>query len=78
MLRPGGLLLVGFQVGDEVVHLTSAYGHDDLDLDAHRLDPDRIAAELVAAGFEERSRTLRRPEGPERTPNASLLVRRPT
>lgn len=77
VLRPGGLLLVGFQVGDEVVHLTSAYGHDDLDYDAHRLDPDRIAAELAAAGFEERSHTVRQPEGPEQTPNASLLVRRP-
>lgn len=77
VLRPGGPLLVAFQVGDEVAHLTAAYGHDDLDYDAHRLDPDHIAAELAAAGLEERARTVRAAEDGEATPQAYLLVRRP-
>ncbi len=44
VLRPGGLLLVGFQVGDATARIR--------DIDFHRLDPDRIATLLKEAGFE--------------------------
>ena len=77
VLRPGGHLVVAFQVGDEVVHLTQAYGHDDLDYHAHRLDPDAIAADLTAAGLVERTRTVRPAEAWERHPQAYLHLQRP-
>lgn len=74
VLRPGGHLLVAFQVGDEHVHLDHAYGHD-VALDVWRLDPDVVTAELVAAGFEPTDRTSREPAGRERQPQAFLLLR---
>ena len=76
VLRPGGHLLVGFQVGDECVHLEHAYGHD-VSLDAHRLDPDLVERQLGEAGFEITARVLRGPVGPEPQRQAHLLARRP-
>lgn len=75
-LRPGGLLLVGFQVGDEVRggrrHL---YGHDVV-LDSYRRPPDVVAAAATAAGLVEVARTVRAPEPPEDCAQAHLLLRR--
>lgn len=77
VLRPGGYLVLAFQVGnDEPRHLAQAYGHD-IDLDAWRLDPDRVTAQLVRAGFERLATLVREPEGPnEKSPQAYVLVRK--
>jgi len=77
VLCPGGYLVLAFQVGDdEPRHLDQAYGHD-IDLDAWRLNPDRVAAQLVRAGFERLATLVREPEGPnEKSPQAYVLVRK--
>ncbi|RBY89138.1 SAM-dependent methyltransferase [Blastococcus sp. TBT05-19] len=75
VLRPGGCLLTAFQVGDGKVRLDKPYGHD-VDLHAYRLDPDQLAQLSADAGLAVVARTLREPEGWERTAQAYLLARR--
>jgi len=75
VLADGGLLLVGFQVGDEVRHHRHLYGHD-LVLDSYRRPPDVVAAAAVDAGFVEVERTVRPPVPPEDGDQAYLLLRR--
>lgn len=76
VLAPGGLLLMAFQVGDDVRRLEQGYGHD-ISLDAYRLNPDRVLAQLTEAGFEPHTRLERQPTGPEKTPQGYLIVRKP-
>lgn len=76
VLAPGGLLLLAFQVGDDVRHVDHAYGHD-VELDAFRLRPDRVLDQLTAAGFAPHTRLEREPVGPEKTPQGYLVVRKP-
>lgn len=76
VLRPGGHLLLGFQVGDEPLHLSTALGHD-VDLDFHRRRPHRMAALLADAGAPVVVTTVREREDGERTPHAFLLARKP-
>jgi SAM-dependent methyltransferase len=61
VLRPGGYLLLGFQVGHDTRHLDEAFGHE-VSLDFHRLDPDAVIAMLDAAGFDLVARAVRAPE----------------
>ncbi|MCW2497014.1 class I SAM-dependent methyltransferase [Jatrophihabitans sp.] len=75
VLRPGGQLLLAFQVGDEPRQLTHAYGHD-IDLDAWRLAPERIAAELESADLHVHAQTVRDPAELEKSPQAILYARR--
>jgi SAM-dependent methyltransferase len=79
-LAPGGYLLLAFQVGDDVRHLSSAGGHE-VSLDFHRRRPSTVADLLRAAGFTMRAELVRQPdeEGsfPELTPQAYLLARKP-
>jgi SAM-dependent methyltransferase len=77
VLRPGGLLLLAFQVGDERRHITEGYGHP-VTLSSYRLPPERIADQLTAAGFTVEVRTLREPVDPEKVPQAYLLAQRRT
>jgi SAM-dependent methyltransferase len=76
VLAPGRHLLLAFQVGDDQrVRLEQAYGHE-IALDAYRLSPDRVSAQLVEAGFEMRVVQVRQPEGPvQKSPAAYLLAR---
>jgi SAM-dependent methyltransferase len=76
VLAPGKHLLLAFQVGaDHRVRLEQAYGHP-IALDTYRLSPDRVAADLVDAGFEMRVVQIRQPEGPtQKNPAAYLLAR---
>lgn len=74
VVRPGGEVLVAFQVGDEWVHLEHAYGRD-LDLDAHRLDPDGVAERMVSAGIVVTARFVRDPIDPEPQEQAYLAGR---
>jgi SAM-dependent methyltransferase len=75
VLRPGGHLVVAFQVGDERVHLDHVYGHD-VSFDVYRLGPDDVADRLAGAGFEVTARLVREPVGPEPQPQAYLIARR--
>ncbi|MDX6420501.1 MAG: hypothetical protein QOG28_5121 [Trebonia sp.] len=80
VLAPGGLVLLAFQAGDGLLHLTQALGHA-ISLDFHRLQPERVARLLGQAGLVVRARMLREPDEdgdfPERTPQAFLLARKP-
>ena len=51
VLRPGGLLLLAFHVGDETIHLDEWWGQP-VTLDFHFFRPDEMAESLRAAGFE--------------------------
>lgn len=75
VLRPGGLLLLGFHCGDERRRIEAGYGHTGLALDAYRLRPERVEQDLAACGFTTLSRTVREPVGAEKTPQAYLLAR---
>lgn len=61
VLRPGGYLALGFQVGSDTRHVGEAFGHP-VALDFHRLDPDEIASTLEDCGFDLVARLVRRPE----------------
>ncbi|MDT0310037.1 class I SAM-dependent methyltransferase [Streptomyces sp. DSM 44917] len=79
-LAPGGHLLLAFQVGDGHVHFDAAFG-EAVDLDFHRMDPERLEGQLEEAGFEVRASLVRRPEpttwGPhEKTPHAHMIARK--
>jgi len=78
VLAPGGHVLVVFQVGDESLHLTGAFGHA-VSLDFHRRQPDRVAELLSQAGLTLWARLLREPDdgGVEKTQQAYLLARKP-
>jgi hypothetical protein len=79
VLKPGGRLLLAFQVSEEadedVVHLTRAYGHD-IDLRTRRQRPARVRERLLAAGFAPTAELLREPEAPEKSRQAVLLATR--
>ncbi|WP_371862409.1 class I SAM-dependent methyltransferase [Cellulomonas hominis] len=72
--RPGAPLLAAFQAGHgERDEVAGAYG-TDVTLAVHRHDPGRLAALLVAGGFDVRARVERAAEGRERRPQAALLA----
>lgn len=75
VLRPGGLLLLAFPVGDGARPMGRAYGQP-VDVDAHRLPPDRVAADLAAAGLVETARLVRAPDPTEPVPQAYVLAER--
>jgi ubiquinone/menaquinone biosynthesis C-methylase UbiE len=77
VLVPGGVLLMVFQVGDEVRHGTEWLGHP-VDLHVYRNQPDVVAGLLAEAGLAVRMTTVRQPEddGGEVGPRAYLLARR--
>jgi len=74
-LRPGGVALLAFQVGDEKRHITHGYGHD-VSVDAWRLEPEIIGEELRDARLEPLSLTTREPVDAETARQAFLLARR--
>ena len=80
VLAPGGLVLLGFQAGDDSLHLTQALGQP-VALDFRRRRPEWVAELLGRAGLEVRAQLLREPDDdgdfPEREPQAFLLARKP-
>lgn len=50
VLTPGGLLVVGFAVGDEILRPDKPYGHD-VTFDAYMRQPEDVSALLTDAGF---------------------------
>lgn len=75
VLRPGGELLLAFQVGDELRHHEQAYGHA-VSLNSWRLLPRRVEEQLAGTGVAVHARLVREPEGTEATRQAYLLARR--
>jgi SAM-dependent methyltransferase len=51
VLRPQGLLLIGFPVGDETRHTSEGYTGRPVNVDTHRRPPSKIAGWLRDAGF---------------------------
>jgi ubiquinone/menaquinone biosynthesis C-methylase UbiE len=80
VLAPGGLVLLGFQAGDDSLHLTQALGQP-VALDFRRRRPEWVAERLGQAGLQVRARLLREPDDdgdfPEREPQAFFLARKP-
>lgn len=74
VLRPGGVLLLGFQVGDVARHLDQAYGHP-VDVHSHRRPVERVASWVRAAGLLLEAEVVRDPGAA--VPDARLLARRP-
>ncbi|MGG2461066.1 class I SAM-dependent methyltransferase [Streptomyces sp. RGM 3693] len=58
VLRPSGLLLLSFHIGDEIRHFDTWWGHR-VNVDFRFLDPARIADLLETAGFVVEMRTER-------------------
>lgn len=75
VIRPNGLLLLAFQAGGFSVRHEQAYGHP-VTFEAHRHDPDQVAALLAERGFRVTVRTERAAQDYEKTPQAFLLARR--
>jgi SAM-dependent methyltransferase len=51
VLAPGGVLLLGFHVGEESTHKTSGYGGHPMDIHVHRWTPAALTEIAIAAGF---------------------------
>ncbi|MEV4270768.1 class I SAM-dependent DNA methyltransferase [Micromonospora aurantiaca (nom. illeg.)] len=76
VLVPGGHLLLAVKAGDRLDRREQAYGHS-VAFDVYWLSPDRLAAQLTAAGFAVSATTVRAPVGRERQSQAFLLAQRP-
>ncbi|MEU4220265.1 class I SAM-dependent methyltransferase [Actinoplanes sp. NPDC026623] len=76
VLASGGHLLLGFQVGNERLHIAHGYGHS-VSLDAYRLPPDDVAEFLSRAGLLVQARMVREPAAREKTQQARLLGHKP-
>lgn len=73
--RPGGVLLVGFQTGDERRHATTGYGGLAIDMRSQRRPVERVAAWVREAGLVVDLQTVREPESDP--PHGRVLARRP-
>jgi SAM-dependent methyltransferase len=60
VLEDGGHLLLAFQMGDDVLHLDEAFGHQ-VSLDFRRLRPDTVTVLLEDAGFDLIAQLVRAP-----------------
>ncbi len=67
-LQPGGLLLVAFHLGQDIVHLDEWWGQD-VSLDFRFFTWDTIERAILAAGFEIEARLERRPYVPVEHPS---------
>ncbi|WP_031072460.1 class I SAM-dependent methyltransferase [Streptomyces sp. NRRL WC-3742] len=77
VLRPGGVLLVSFHLGEEVRRMEEWWGHR-VDVDFHFLRSEDVAERLAGAGFAVEARLEREglaQEAPTR--RGYLLARRP-
>jgi SAM-dependent methyltransferase len=77
VLRPGSRLLLAFQVGEQPLHLTEAFGHS-VDLTFHRHAPQHVTALLADAGIHVTATLEREADPGERTPHAHLLATKPS
>jgi SAM-dependent methyltransferase len=78
VLRPDGLLLLGFQAGaGEAVHRAEAYGAA-VSLTSYRHDPEAVVRVLIDAGLSPHARVVRDPELPHETSAQAFILARPT
>jgi SAM-dependent methyltransferase len=79
VLRPGGLLLVAFHIGDDPIHLDEWWGHS-VCVDFFFFRPDDMAGYLRAAGFEIEEIIEREPypDVEHQSRRAYIFARRPT
>lgn len=73
VLRPGGVVMVGFHEGNGTTHKTNGYGGHPMDVYVHRRPAARVAAWLHQAGFTVEARTTLDPNG--RLQGAVLFAR---
>jgi SAM-dependent methyltransferase len=75
VLRPGGRLLLAFQVGEEPRELDQAFG-ERVGLTFYRRRPQRVAELLNQAGLKPYAQMVREPDddGLESTPQAYLIA----
>ena len=78
VLCPGGLLLLAFHIGQEIVHLDE-WWDQPVDIDFHFLERAAVERQLEAAGFVVEARIERQPYVPFEYPSqrAYLLARKP-
>ena len=73
VLRPRGLLLVGFHVGDEARHRSEGYTGRPVDVDSYRRRPSTVTGWLRDAGFTIEAELVIRPD--EEVPGAVIFAR---
>jgi SAM-dependent methyltransferase len=73
VLRPGGLVLLGFHVGDGSRLKTQGYGGHPMRVQVYRRQPTQVAAWLRDAGFRVQAQLLLDPDGD--VPEAVLFAR---
>jgi SAM-dependent methyltransferase len=74
VLRPGGVLLLGFHLGDTSRLKTEGYGGHPMRVYVHRRRPERVTAWLEEAGFTVEAQLLL--DLHTENPGAAVLVRR--
>jgi len=74
VLRPHGLLLVGFHVGDETRHTSEGYTGRPINVDSHRRRPSTMMGWLRDAGFTIEAELVIGPD--EDLPGAVIFARR--
>ena len=79
VLKPGGLLLITFHIGDETLHLDEWWGHN-VNVDFHLFRPGEITAFLSDAGFtiEEAIERDPYPEVEHQSRRCYIFARRPS
>lgn len=75
VLRPGGVVLVAFHVGEGAHHKTEGYGGHPMNLMVHRRSLGAVATLLRDAGLAIEAHLLLDPDAPART--GAVLARRP-
>lgn len=73
VLRPQGVLLVGFHVGDETCHTSEGYTGRPIKVDSHHRQPSEVAGWLRDAGFTVEAEILIGPD--ESIPGAVIFAR---
>lgn len=74
VIRPGGLLLVGFHVGDETLNTTEGYSGRSINVNSYHRPPAKVARWLREAGFTIEAELVMRPD--QEVPGALLFARR--
>lgn len=75
-LRPGGLVLAGFQVGDVVRHKTSGYGGHPMSVRVYLRPVERVTSWLGEVGFHVEAQTVTAAEDDSKGPQGFVIARR--
>lgn len=76
VLRPNGLVMLGFHVGDRTTHKTEGYGGHPMSLHVHRRPVHRVATWLRDADFTIEAEVLLNPD--KEVPGGMLIARKTT